>query len=148
LEAGRIAMGAAITSLVGSFAALCAILALAFALGFRGNRRLANEDEVRDLTLAFGGTHDCLLDVRGFGALALLSDGRLFAAKVMGNQIVTRVFSRTSIASVRVRQKNSAASAWVVAKFKDFSFPSLQVETTKHGLPTWIEPFLDEGKPE
>ena len=141
-------MEAAVTSIVVSFAALCGILALAFALGFRGNGRLADEGDVRDLTLPFGGTHDYLLDVRGFGALALLSDGRLFAAKVMGNQIVTRVFSRTAIASVRVREQNSAKAAQVVAKFNDFSFPSLQMEITKQGLPTWLEPFLDKGKPE
>ncbi len=141
-------MEAIVISIAGSFAAVGAMLVLAFVLGFKSTGLLADEGEIRSLAEPFGRTNDCLLDAHGVGALALLSDGRLFAAKVMGNQIVTRVFSKTAIASVRIRQQNLAESVRVVAKFKDFSFPSLQVETTKQGLPTWLEPFLDEGRPE
>jgi hypothetical protein len=143
---GDTRMEAIATSVVGSFVAISAILALAFALGFRGKGLLADEGEVRALAQPFGGTHDYMLDAHGTGAFALLIDGRLFAAKVMGNQIVTRVFPRTAILSVKVRQQNSSESVRVVAKFNDFSFPTLQVETTKQSLPTWLEAFLDDGK--
>lgn len=141
-------MEASIEAIVGSIAAVAVMIALAFILGFRSNRRLAGENDVRELTTPHGGAREFLQDSRGGGVLALLQDGRFLAAKVMGNQVVTRVFAPNAIQSVKFHKSRRAQSLRVLLKFEDFSFPTLHLETKDEDPPAWLESFRGGGKPQ
>lgn len=141
-------MDASIEAVVGPVAAAIVIISLACMLGFRSNRRFSDESDVLALTMPHGGAREFLQDSRGCAVFALLNDGRFLAAKVMGNQIVTRVFARSTIRSVKIQRLQRKKSARFILKFEDFGFPSLHLETKDEEPPAWLSSLQTGGKPQ
>lgn len=78
---------------LGSLAAISALVALTYLLGFRGTARLESEDEARELLrLAPGGFEPCEIGLDAAGAAAIARDakGKLAVLVPHGNQFVVR----------------------------------------------------------
>lgn len=123
---------------IASLAAVGFLVWLAWALGFRGNRRIAGEAEMLALSEPHGGAQQCAIDTGGKSAIALLNDGRLLVAKIVGDRITTRIFDKGAIASIDMRRANGLQ---VRVRFKDFGFASLRLDTLDSAPQLWLGNF-------
>lgn len=124
---------------LGALASIAALVWFSYALGFRGRRTLSGDDELMALTRAYGGARDFVVDANRASAIAMLHDGRVFLCKVVGNAIVTRVYSKDEIASVADYRSTRDHVRGIAFQFKDLGFPSLKLEVSGEVLPQWFE---------
>jgi hypothetical protein len=117
---------------------------LAYFLGFRGGRRIADEAELLALSRPYGGTQQFLLDTNGASAIALLNDGQLLAAKTFGDRITTRIFPQSAIKQIKSYQPKSDQKSGVEFRFNDVGFSSIRVETIESHLPPWLNKLQSE----
>lgn len=124
---------------LGSLASIAVLVWFSYAMGFRGRRTLSGDDELMALTQAYGGTREFVMDADRASAIAMLHDGRVFLCKVVGNAIVTRVYSKGEIASVADYRPKRDHVRGISFQFKDPGFPSLKLEVPGEVLPQWFE---------
>ena len=124
---------------LGSLASIAMLVWFSYALGFRGRRTLSGDDELMALSQAYGGAREFVMDVDRASAIAMLQDGRVFLCKIVGNAIVTRVYSKDEIASVADYRAKRDHVRGIALKFKDAGFPSLKLEVPGEVLPQWFE---------
>lgn len=130
-----------ILTLLGSLAAVIALAALAYGLGFKGDRRLTSEEEVRAMIAraAPGAQADELaLDADGRAALALLTDGRLYAVRVLGARVAERVFPMASVRRLK-RKLVKKPGITVVLSTAEFGFPEIEMRFRGTEPPGWLE---------
>ena len=121
---------------------------LAYAWGFRGGQRIADEAELFALSRPYGGAQLFMLDTNGASAIALLNDGQLMAAKTVGDRITTRVFPKTALVSIKLRKSKSDQHMGIELRFADVGFSSVRVEAIEGQLPAWLHQLKsDTGKP-
>ena len=124
---------------LGSLASIAVLVWFSYALGFRGKRTLSDDDELMALSQAYGGAREFVTDVDRASAIAMLHDGRVFLCKVVGNAIVTRVYSKDEIALVADYRPKRDHVRGISFQFKDPGFPSLKLEVPGEVLPQWFE---------
>ena len=127
-----------------SLASIGFLVWLAYFLGFRGDRRIAGEDEVRVLSYPYGGTQQFLLDTNGLSAIALLNDGQLLAAKIVGDRVATRVFPTSALGSVKLNQHEPNQNLGIELRFNDLGFASVRLATIDSKLPIWLDQIRSE----
>ena len=133
---------AMLTTILISFAALAAIgflVWLAYLLGFRGGRRISGEAELQALSRPYGGAQQFLLDANGAGAIDLLHDGQLLAAKIVGDQVATRIFPKSELASIKLFKPKPDLNLGIELRFHDAGFSSVRVATMEGHLPAWLD---------
>lgn len=121
----------------GSAAVVLLLIGMAFALGFRGAIKL---DEARLAALAAAeGAHveNAVVAADGRAALARLSGGKLLIAKVMGEDVSTRVVP-TGAAQVRFRNGR------LTVTFGDLGYPSLNMRLDQP--PGWLAELGDASE--
>jgi hypothetical protein len=124
---------------LGSLALIGFLVWLAYLMGFRGGRRISGETELLALAGPHGGTQQFLLDTKGASAIALLKDGQLMAAKIVGEQVVTRIFPISALMSIKQTKSKPDQNLAIELRFKDFGFAPVCVETNENHLPSWLE---------
>ena len=117
---------------------------LAYFLGFRGGRRISGEAELLSLSRSYGGTQQFLLDTNGSSAIALLNDGQLLAAKIVGDRVATRIFPKSALASIKLSQPKPDQNYGIELRFNDIGFSSMRVATTENRLPIWLDRLQSE----
>nr|WP_310524418.1 hypothetical protein [Polymorphobacter sp.] len=125
-----------------SFASLASIgflVWLAYLLGFRGGTRISGEAELQALSQPYGGAQQFLLDANGAGAIALLHDGQLLAAKIVGDRVATRIFPSSALASIKLFKPKSDQNLGIELRFDDTGFSSIRVATMENQLPAWLD---------
>ena len=132
-------MNASLWLPLGSLASIAMLVALSYALGFKGRRTLSDESEVVALSQPYGGAREFVMDANGASAIAMLHDGRLLLCKVFGNTIVTRVFSGDEIVLVKDFGPDRGDVRRVSFQSKDLGFPTLALEMPHDVLPQWLE---------
>jgi hypothetical protein len=137
-------MTAAILLPFVSLASIGFLVWLAYFLGFRGGRRILGEAELLAISRPNGGAQQFLLDVGGASAIALLNDGQLLAAKIVGDRVATRIFPKTALASVELRQSKPDQNFGIELRFKDLGFSSMRVATLECHLPAWLDQLRSE----
>jgi len=131
-----------INALLGPLVSLTAsafLIWLTYFLGFRGGRRFESEDEFLALIAPYGGATQYLMDASGAGGIALLQDGQLLVAKMVGDKAATRIFSRSAIDSIVSSNASSDTRLSIKIRFKDLGFSALTLETALRTLPTWLD---------
>jgi hypothetical protein len=128
-----------------SLASIGFLVWLAYFLGFRGGRRISGEAELLALSDPYGGMQQFLLDTNGASAIALLNDGQLLAAKSVGGRIATRVFPKSALAALKLRQSNPAQHLGIEMQFNDLGFASMRLATVEHHLPAWLAQLQSEA---
>ena len=119
---------------------------LAFAWGFRGGQRIADEAELFALSRPYGGAQHFLLDSNGASAIALLNDGQLMAAKTVGDRITTRIFPTSALAYIKLYQPKSDQNLGIELRFSDLGFSSIRLEATESNLPDWLDRLKSEKR--
>lgn len=121
---------------------------IAWALGFATSRRLAGEDEVRALLLhkdPAATAAEVLVDAQGRAALALLSDGRLYAVQVLGDRLVDRIIPMHSVRLLRRKLDQRRSLTMMTLATNDFSFPALHLRSQQAEPPAWLERLQRAG---
>ncbi len=118
------------------------LLGMAAALGLRKLRLLTgDEQEVRAMALeaALGAqVREVAVDADRRAALALLTDGRVFAVRTLGDRLVQRAFAPQAISKMlRVRPKGAGVAVRIA--FADWGFPSLLLRFERAEPPPWME---------
>ena len=129
------------------FVALAAIgflVWLAYFLGFRGERRISGEAELLALSRPYGGAQQVLLDTNGFSAIALLNDGQLLVAKIVGDRVATRIFPKSALGSVKLKHRKPDQNLEIELRFNDVGFSSMRLATMDSSLPTWLDQLRSE----
>lgn len=138
------------TALLGPLASVAAtafLIGLAYFLVFRGGRRFASEDEFLALSAPYGGARQHLMDSGGAGGIALLGDGQLLVAKMVGDQVATRVFPLTALGSFLASPAKDGQHWSIKLQFKDLGFSAVTIETNGDALPAWLDRLqTQEGK--
>ena len=127
-----------------SLASIGFLVWLAYLLGFRGGRRIAGEAELLALGSPYGGVQQFLLDTNGASAIALLNDGQLLAAKSVGDRIATRIFPKSALSSMKLRQSKPAQHLGIELRFHDLGFASMRLATVENQLPAWLAQLQSE----
>ena len=131
-----------INALLGPLVSLTAtafLIWLTYFLGFRGGRRFESEDEFLALSAPYGGAKQYLMDASGAGGIALLHDGQLLVAKMVGDKAATRIFPRSAIDSVVSSHASPGERLSIKMQFKDMGFSAVTLETTLGTLPAWLD---------
>jgi hypothetical protein len=129
-------------ALLGPLASLTAtafLIGLAYFLGFRGGRRFASEDEFLALSAPYGGATEHLMDASGAVGIALLRDGQLLVARIVGDKVAIRIFPQSAIQSLKSSQATPGKRLSIKMQFKDFAFSPVTLETTLGVLPAWLD---------
>ena len=117
---------------------------LAYFLGFRGERRISGEAELFAISRPYGGAQQFLLDTNGSSAIALLNDGQLLAAKIVGDRAATRIFPKSALASIKLSQLKLDQNYGIELRFNDLGFSTMLVATTDNRLPIWLDRLQSE----
>lgn len=117
---------------------------LAYYLGFRGDRRISGEAELLALGAKYGGTQQFLLDANGSSAIALLNDGHLLAAKIVGDRVATRIFPKAALTSIKLSKPKPDRNLGIELRFNDVGFSSVRVATAQNTLPVWLDRLQSE----
>ena len=136
-----------LTQVLIPFVALAAIgflVWLAYFLGYRGERRISDETELLALSRPYGGAQQVLLDAGGFGAIALLNDGQLLVAKIVGDRVATRIFPKSALGSVKLKSRGPNQNLEIELRFNDVGFSSMRLGTMDRNLPTWLDQLRSE----
>jgi hypothetical protein len=132
-------MTAALLGPLASLTATAFLIWLTYFLGFRGGRRFGSEDEFLALSAPYGGATQYLMDAGGSGGIALLRDGQLLVAKMVGDKVATRVFPQSAIDSLVSSYASSDKRLSIKMQFKDLGFSAVTFETTLGALPAWLD---------
>lgn len=127
-------------TMLGSAAAVAALVVIAWLLGFRVRARLASEEDARAAIEAYepgAVVAGVVLDTKGLAALARLSDGRLALARSMGDRIAVRTAPSRN---VRVRMMK----AGLIATLPDIGYPPLRVRIDD-APPDWLKTKMETG---
>ena len=119
-------------TLAGSAAVIAFMLIVGAALGFAKGVRIADEAQLSTLLAAYepgARIASSAIDEKGRAAMARLADGRLFIARVMGDEVSLRTQSADAVRLTYGKGK-------VSARFADLGFPSLNMELTEP--PAWL----------
>ena len=127
-----------------AFAAIGFLVWLAYFLGFRGERRISSEAELLALSRPHGGTQQFLLDKDGSSAIALLNDGQLLAAKIVGDRVATRIFPKSALASIKLSKPKPDQNLGIELRFNDVGFSSMRVASMQNRLPAWLDRLQSE----
>jgi hypothetical protein len=121
----------------GSAAVVLLLIGMAFALGFRGATKL--DDARLDALAAAEGAQveQAVVALDRRSALARLAGGKLLIAKVMGEDVSTRIVP-TGAARVRFR------SGRLTVTFGDLGYPSLNMRLDEQ--PAWLA-AMHQGQP-
>lgn len=128
-------------ALVGQLASLAAtffLIWLAYFLGFRGGRRFESEDAFLALSEPYGGARQHLMDAGGAGGIALLGDGQLLVAKMVGDKVATRVFPPMALDSLLASQAKDGQHLLITMKFKDLGYSAMKLKANLSTLPAWL----------
>lgn len=128
-----------------SLTATAFLIWLTYFLGFRGGRRFESEDEFLALSAPYGGATQHLMDAGGAGGIALLGDGQLLVAKMVGDRVATRIFPPSAIDSLVTSQAKDKMNLSITLQFKDLGFSAVQLETKMGTLPTWLDRLQIRG---
>lgn len=127
-------------TMLGSAAAVAALVAIAWLLGFRTRARLASEEDARAAIQSYergAAVAGVVLDTKGLAALARLADGRLALARSMGDRIAVRT---APARDVRVRMMK----AGLIATLPDIGYPPLRVRFDG-APPDWLKTLMETG---
>ncbi len=127
-------------TMLGSAAAVAALVVIAWLLGFRVRARLASEEDARAAIEACepgAAVAGVVLDTKGLSALARLADGRLALARSMGDRIAVRTAPSRN---VRVRMMK----AGLIATLPDIGYPPLRVRIDD-APPDWLKTKMETG---
>ena len=131
---------------IASLASIAFLVWLAYFLGFRGERRITGEAELLELSKPYGGTQQFLLDASGASAIALLNDGQLLAAKIVGDRLATRIFPQTALKYIKLYPPKSEQNLGVELRFNDVGFSSMRVTTMESHLPAWLDQLQSKSR--
>jgi hypothetical protein len=121
----------------GSAAVVLLLIGMAFALGFRGAAKL-DEARLAAIAAAEGArVENAVVGTDGRSGLARLTGGKLLIAKVMGEDVSTRVVP-TSAAEMRFRNGR------LTVTFGDLGYPSLSMRLDQE--PAWLA-AMHQGQP-
>ena len=121
-----------VVTLAGSAVVVAFMLGVAALLGFRKRAFIADENTLAALLADYepgARIEAAAIDDEGRSALARLVDGRLLAARVMGDSVSVRAVAASA---VRVR----LSDGHVAARFADIGFPSLNMAIA--APPAWL----------
>ena len=121
--------GAEAPVLAGSAAVVLFMVGLAWALGYRAKARLSDADLARLAEGEGASIQHALVAADGRAAFALLSNGKLMIARVMGDDVSARAAPRAA-ARVTVTQGRLSAA------FADAGFPPLNMQLKE--TPPWL----------
>ncbi len=136
-------------ALLGQLASLAAtffLIWLTYFLGFRGGRRFENEDAFLALCAPYGGAKQHLMDAGGAGGIALLADGQLLVAKMVGEKVATRVFPPSTIDRLVSSPAKDGQHLLLTLQFKDFGYSAMTLETNMGALPAWLDRLPTKGR--
>lgn len=122
-----------------SLTATAFLIWLTYFLGFHGGRRFESEDEFLALSAPYGGATQHLMDAGGAGGIALLRDGQLLVAKMVGDKVATRIFPQSAIDSFVSSHASPGERLSIKMRFKDLGFSAVTLETTSSTLPAWLD---------
>jgi len=128
-------------ALLGPLVSLTAsafLIWLTYFLGFRGGRRFESEEEFLALSAPYGGATQHLMDAGGAVGIALLRDGQLLVARMVGDKVATRIFPQSAIQSLKSSHASPRRRLSIKMQFKDFGFSPVTLETTFGALPAWL----------
>jgi hypothetical protein len=117
---------------LASAAAVLALVAIAWGLGFRNVTRLESEDAARRLVAEEApgaGIQNLVMDKIGAAALAQLADGRLVVIRAMGDRFSARTMPAGSA-------EISRTETGVRVRFADLGFPELHLALD--APPPWL----------
>ena len=137
-----------INALLGPLVSLTAtafLIWLTYFLGFRGGRRFESEDEFLALSAPYGGATQHLMDAGGAGGIALLRDGQLLVAKMVGDKAATRIFPQSAIDSLVSSYASPGERLSIKMRFKDLGFSAVTLKTTLVTLPAWLHLLQTTG---
>jgi hypothetical protein len=121
----------------GSAAVVLLLIGMAFALGFRGAMKL-DESRLAALAAAEGArVENAIVGADGRTGVAQLSGGKLLIAKVMGEDVSTRV---VPAGGAQVRFRNGR----LTVTFGDLGYPSLHMRLDQE--PAWLA-AMHQGQP-
>lgn len=132
-------MTAALLGPLISLAATGFLIWLAYFLGFRGGRRFESEDAFLALCAPQGGAIQHLIDAAGAGGIALLGNGQLLVAKMVGDKIATRVFPLSALDRLVTSLAKDGQHLSITLHFKDVGFSAMTLKTNMGTLPTWLD---------
>lgn len=138
-------MTAAILLPFVSLASIGFLVWLAYFLGFRGGHRISGEAELLALSRPYGGVQQFLLDKNGASAIALLNNGQLMAAKIVGDRVATRIFPKSALTYVKSHPSKKDQNLEVELRFSDVGFSSMRVQASESHLPTWLDQIQSEA---
>jgi hypothetical protein len=108
---------------LASAAAVAALFAVAWGLGFRGGARLESVEAARALIAENEPdvrASDILLDKAGKAALAQLADGRFIVIRAMGDRFAVRAFPEAALTL-------APEPGGLRIRFADLGFPALRL---------------------
>jgi len=135
-------------ALLGPLVSLTAsafLICLTYFLGFRGGRRFESEAEFLALSTPYGGAAQHLMDAGGTGGIALLGDGQLLVARMVGDKVATRIFPQSAIHSLVSSHTSPGERLSIKMQFKDLGFSAVTLETTLSTLPAWLDLLQTRG---
>jgi len=112
---------------------------LAYLLGYHGGRRFESEAEFLALCTPYGGARQHLLDLGGQSGIALVGNGQVLVAKMVGDRVATRVFSPSAIEAFDVTHTDPGEIVAVKLHFKDVGFSAVTLKTTLGTMPCWLD---------
>jgi len=130
---------------LASLTATAFLIWLTYFLGFRGGRRFESEDEFLALSAPYGGATEHLMDAGGAGGIALLHDGQLLVAKMVGDKVATRIFPQSAIDSLVCAYASSGERLSIKMQFKDLGFSAVTLETKMRTMPAWLKMLQTKG---
>ena len=125
--------------LAASAAVVALMVGVAFALGFRDTAKLDSDMMARLASEESAGVEAAVIDSAGRAGVALLSDGRVLIARVMGGDVGVRVAQR---ANIRVRLRGNRLSVTA----GDLGFPALNMSADS--IPAEIAALAQQESPQ
>ena len=125
----------------GSLVVIAIMVAAAALLGFRQTSRILDEASLRTLVADAdpdARVEQALLDAEGRAALALLSDGRMIAARAVGDGFALRSFASSGL---KLRQERRR----LIATFGELGFPPLHIALKDDAPPPWLADLARAG---
>lgn len=125
----------------GSLIVIAIMVAAAALLGFRQSSRILDEASLRQVIADAdpdARVQAALLDAEGRAALALLADGRMIAARAVGDGFALRSFASSGL---RLRQEGLR----LIATFGELGFPPLHMTLKDDAPPPWLTALVRAG---
>lgn len=139
-------MTAALLGPLISLAATGFLIWLAYFLGFRGGRRFESEEAFLALSAPYGGATQHLMDAGGAGGIALLGDGQLLVAKIVGDKVAIRVFPLSALDRLVTSPAKDGQHLSITLQFNDLGFSAMTLEMKMGTLPAWLDRLPTKGR--